>query len=118
MEGSSRACHVACTDVPFIPVSHKAPRLAGVKQITQVEHLILHVPLFFQQLSNLLNSFFPLLVPHNHYRKHRKKNAAEARKFLLQEQNIQEFSASANKAEMQNKTYWDSEVSSSLVRLC
>lgn len=72
MEGSSGACHVACTDVPFIPVSHKAPWLTGVKQITQVEHLILHVPLFFQQLSNLLNSFCPLLVPHNHYRKHRK----------------------------------------------
>lgn len=46
MEGSSGACHVACTDVPFIPVSHKALWLAGVKQITQVEHLILHVPFF------------------------------------------------------------------------
>lgn len=94
---------MACTDVPFIPVSHKAPWLAGVKQITQVEHLILHVPLFSNSCLIYSTDFAhpsPTITAEN-----TEKNEAEARKLPLQDQNLQKRSASANKAEMlKNKT--------------
>lgn len=97
--GSSGACHVACTDVPFIPMSHKAPWLASVKQITPIEHLILHVPFFSN--SCLIYLFCPPFPPQ--LLQKTQKNEAEARKFLLQNQNLQKRSASANKADMEKK---------------
>lgn len=90
---------MACTDVPFIPMSHKAPCLAAVKQITQVEHLILHVPLFSNSCLIYSTRFAPPFPPKSLQKTQR--NEAEARKFLLQDQNLQKCSVSANKAEIQ-----------------
>lgn len=87
MEGSSGACHVACTDVPFIPMSHKALSLTGVKQITQVEHLILYVPLFSYSCLIYSQLFTPLLLQQPLQKT--QKNGAEARNFLLKKQNLQ-----------------------------
>jgi len=50
---------------------------------------------FFQQLSNLLNSFCSPFPPHTLEQAH--KNEAEARKFLLRNQNLHKRSAPANK---------------------